>query len=145
MASGKGNVMSQKFLDLVYTAAAWANVADNAASGPLTVLYCELHTASPASSGSQNTSEAAYGSYARVSVARSGSGFHRSSQTMSNVAAITFPACTSGSETETHCSVGTASSSTGQLWHWGALTSSLAVSTGITPNAAIDAFAVTES
>lgn len=145
MASGKGNTQSQKLLDLVYQAAAWATIADNAASSPLTVLYCETHTASPASSGSQNTTESAYGSYARVSVARTSSGFHRTSQTESNVAAITFPMATSGTETETHGSVGTASSGAGVLLHWGALTTNLAVAVNITPSFAIDAFSVTEA
>lgn len=145
MASGKSNGLSQALLDLIYAATLFANVAINATSSPITNVYCETHTATLSASSSQNTSESAYGSYARVAVVRTSSGWHRTSQTESNVAAITFPACTSGSETETYGSVGRDSSSTGLVFHFGALTASLAVSTGITPSFAIDAFAVTES
>ena len=145
MASGKGNTWAQNIIDLVLIATAIANIADNAASSPLTNLYVETHTATLSGSSAQNTSESAYTSYARVAVARSSSGWHRSSQTGSNVAAITFPAATGGSETETYGSVGTASSSTGKVLYFGALAASLAVSSGITPAFAIDAFAVAES
>lgn len=145
MASGKGNTNSQEWLDLVFQASAWANVADNAATSPITNIYCETHTASPGSAGAQNTSESAYGSYARVAVVRTSSGWSRTNQTESNVAAITFPQASSGSETETHGSVGTASSAAGTLLYWGSLTANLAVSAGITPSFAIGAFAVTES
>ena len=145
MASGKSVTQAQELLDLVYQASAWANVADNAATSPLTNLYCQLSTGTLTASSTQTTTEAAYTSYARVAVVRTSSGWSRSSQTMSNVAAVTFPAATGGSETETHASVGTASSGAGTVLHWGALTASLAVSTGITPSCAIGAFAVTEA
>lgn len=145
MASGKGNTHSQKWEDLVFTAAAWANVADNAATSPLTNLYCVLSTGTLSATSTGTTTEAAYTSYARVAVARTGSGWHRTNQTMSNVAAISFPAATGGSETETYAQVNMASSGTGTLLYFGALTSSLAVSSGITPSFAIDEFAVTES
>lgn len=145
MAGGKGNTQSQELLDLVYQASAWANLADNAAASPITNIYCELSTGTLTATSTQATTEAAYTSYARVAVARSGSGWHRTNQTESNVAAITFPAATGGSETETYASTGTAASAAGTLLHWGPLTASLAVSAGITPSFAIDAFAVTES
>lgn len=50
-----------------------------------------------------------------------------------NAATITFPKATSGSETITHFSVGTASSGTGKLIITKALDSNLAVSTNIQP------------
>lgn len=96
-------------------------------------LYISLHTANPGDAGDQTTSEATYTSYARVAVARSGSGWTRTANSMANAATIAFPACTGGSNTITYFGVGTASSGTGRLLWYGALTSSLAVSSGITP------------
>ena len=103
----------------------------------LILLYVSLHTADPGEAGSQTTSEAAYTSYARVAVARSGSGFTVSGNSVSNAAAVTFPACTGSSATCTYFGVGTDSSGAGTLLTSGALTASLAVSTGITPSFAI--------
>jgi len=146
MASGKQNTNSQFLLAAQFQAVftAIANMMQNAGS-PITNLYVSLHTGTLSASSAQNTSEAAYGSYARVAVARTTGGWSLSSQTISNVAAITFPACTSGSETETYVGIGTASSGAGQLLYFGALTSSLAVSSGITPQFAIGALTVTEA
>jgi len=102
-------------------------------------LYVALHTADPGEAGSQTTSECAYGSYARVTVARSSSGFTVSGNSVSNTALVQFPQCTSGSETATYFSIGTASSGAGQIIVSGALSSSLAISSGIQPQFAIGA------
>jgi len=144
MASEKGNNCSINFLKLVYQAVAWANVADNAASSPLTSLYVSLHTADPTASGNQQSSEAAYTSYARVAVVRTSSGWSIAGETITNVNAITFPACTGGSETETYVGVGTAASGAGVLLWAGQLTSPLAVSNGITPSFAASQLSITE-
>lgn len=101
------------------------------------VLYVSLHTADPGETGSQNTSEATYTSYARVSVARSAGGWTVSGNNGSNAAAITFPAATGGSNTITYFGIGTDSSGAGNLLFKGALSASIAVSTGITPEFAI--------
>ena len=127
---------------LVYLAVAIANVADNAASSPWTNIYIGLHTGDP-SAGNQTTSETNYTSYARVAVARSASGWTDSSGVVTNDAAITFPAATGGSSTVTHVSTGGASSGTGTLVLAGALSASLAVSSGITPQMAISALSIT--
>lgn len=108
-------------------------------------LFISLHTGDPGEAGSQTTSECAFGSYARVSVARSGAGFTVASDTATNAAVISFPECTSGSETVTHVAVGTATSGAGQIIYKGALTASRAVSSGITLQFAIGALAVTEA
>lgn len=108
-------------------------------------LFVSLHTADPGEAGSQTTSECAFGSYARVSVARSGAGFTVSGDTASNAAVISFPECTSGSETVTHVAIGTLTSGAGQIIYKGALTASRAVSSGITLQFAIGALAVTEA
>lgn len=140
----KGNTFENDLVKLVFNATAIANLADNAASSPLTNLYVSLHTADPGEAGDQTTSEATYGSYARVAVARSGSGWTVSGNQASNAAIVQFPQCSSGSNTVTYVGVGTASSSTGKLLYSGALSSSLAVSTGIQPQFAIGALVVSE-
>lgn len=129
----KGNTFENDLLLLIFNATAIGNIADNAAASPLTNLYVSLHTGDPGEAGSQTTSEAAYTSYARVAVARSGSGWTVSGNTVSNAALIQFPQCTGGSETITHFAIGTAASSTGKLLYKGALSASLAVSSGIQP------------
>lgn len=128
------NTAESAIAALIFNATAWANIADNAASSPLTNLYVSLHTADPGEGGSQTTSEATYTSYARVAVVRTSSGWTVSSGTVTNTATVSFPACTGGSNTITHFAVGTASSGAGSLIVSGALTSSLAVSSGITPS-----------
>lgn len=145
--AGKGNNNSIGFLELLFQAVVstdYTNLMQNAGS-PLTVLYISLHTADPGPSGSQSTSEAAYTNYARVSVARTTGGWSISSETMSNVGAITFPTSGSGPEVETFVGIGTASSGAGILLYSGALTSSLTVNNGITPSFAIGQLTVTES
>lgn len=129
----KGNTFENDILKLIFNATAIANIADNAASSPLTNLYVSLHTADPGETGDQTTSETAYTSYARVAVARSGSGWTVTANSVSPVANIDFPACTGGTSTITHFGVGTASSSTGKLLYKGTVTPNISVSTGVTP------------
>jgi hypothetical protein len=129
----KGNTFENDLMLLVFNATAIANLADNAGTSPLTNLYVSLHTADPGEAGSQSTSEATYGSYARVAVARSGSGWTVTNNQAVNAALVQFPQCTSGTNTITHVGVGTAASSTGKLLYKGVLSSSLAVSSGIQP------------
>lgn len=97
------------------------------------VFYVGLHTADPGEAGSQTTSEIAYTGYARVSVARTSGGWTVSGNAVSNTAAVNFPACTAGSGTATHFSIGTNASGAGNLVLSGSLTGSLAISAGITP------------
>ena len=96
-------------------------------------LYIGLHTADPGEAGSQATSEATYTGYARVAVARTTGGWSEASGTVSNVALVTFPAATGGTNSITHFSIGSSASGAGQLRFSGALTAPLAVSNGITP------------
>jgi hypothetical protein len=140
----KGNTFENDLVKLIFNATAIANIADNAASSPLTNLYVSLHTGDVGETGDQTTNEATYTSYARVAVARSGSGWTVSNNEATNAAAITFPACTGGSNTITHFAVGTASSGAGKVLYKGALSASLAVSSGITPEFAAGALDVTE-
>lgn len=143
----KGNTFENDIMKLIFQATAIANIADNAASSPLTNLYVSLHTADPGETGSQTTSEIAYTNYARVAVLRSASGWTVTDNTATNAAVVTFPACTGSSGTATYAAVGTAASSTGKLLYSGAITTpsgGLAISTGITPSFAIGAISVSE-
>lgn len=129
----KGNTFENDLVKLIFNGTAIANIADNAASSPLTNLYLALHTADPGEGGSQTTSECAYTSYARVAVARNSGGFTVSNNTATLTADVDFPAATGGSETATYFSVGTASSSTGKILYSGAISPTIAISTGVTP------------
>lgn len=107
-------------------------------------LYVSLHTADPGEAGDQTTSEATFTSYARVAVARTSSGWTVATNQASNAAAVTFPQCTGGTNTITHFGIGTSVSGAGKLLYSGALSSSLAVSNGITPEFAIGQLTITE-
>ncbi len=122
------------WLKLFLNATTIANIAVNATSGPLTNIYVSLHTSSPGLSGNQQTNEAAYGSYARVAVARTSGGWTITNNVANPVAAITFPAAASGSETETFMGIGSLVSGTGVLYWYGAISPTIAVSTGVTPS-----------
>lgn len=140
----KSNAAESNFLKLILNATPWANIADNAASSPLTSLFVALHTADPGEGGTQATSEATYTGYARVSVARTTGGWTEASGTVTNAAIVAFPACTGGSSTCTFFSVGIATSgATAILWS-GSLSASLAVSNGITPSFAIGQLSIAE-
>lgn len=145
MASGKSSTTAANFQKILYQAVAWANVADNAASSPLTNLYCALHTGTLNASSVGNTSEAAYTSYARVAVARSTGGWDITNAVINPHATVSFPAATGGSETETYASVSVGSSGTSVILHWGALTTSLPVVSGVTPSFSTSNLTITES
>lgn len=133
----KSNALENDLLEKIFkaTAISWDAITD---------LRISLHTADPGEGGDQTTNECAYGGYGRVLVARSGSGFTVSGANVVNAAEITFPQCTSGSETITHVGVGTATSGTGRLLYSFPLTANLAVSSGITPRFVAGALSITE-
>lgn len=129
--AAKGTVFDHDFLLLIFNATAIANIADNAASSPLTNLYFSLHSSTPAG-GDQTTNEIAYTSYARVAVARTSGGFTVTGASVSPVADVSFPACTGSTATATFFAVGTASTSTGKLLYFGSLSPTISISTGTT-------------
>lgn len=118
-------------LELLFKTTTWANIADNASSSPATTLTVALHTADPGDGGDMTTNECSYTSYARVTVARSGSGWSVSANSASPVADITFPTATGGSETATHASIGTGVSN--NIIASGAISPNIVISTGVTP------------
>ncbi len=129
----KGDTFENDLIKLIFQATAIANIADNAASSPLTDLYLSLHTADPGEAGSQTTNEATYTSYARVAVERTSSGFTISTNQVTLAANTDFPAATGGTDTITHFGIGTASSGAGKLLYKGSLSPSISVSSGVTP------------
>lgn len=139
MATGDalGNTFENDLLKLIFQATAIANIADNAASAPLTNLYVSLHTADPGEAGSQTTSEISYTGYARVAVARTAGGWAVTANSVSPVAAITFGAMTAGAGgTVTHFGVGTDSSGAGKLLFGSGctVTPNISVTSGVTPS-----------
>lgn len=129
----KGNTFENDWLKLIFNATAIANIADNAGASPLTNLFVSLHTADPGEAGDQTTNETTYTSYARVSVARSGSGWTVTANSVSPTANIDFPTATGGTATITHFAVGTASSGAGKILYKGTVSPNISVSTGVTP------------
>ena len=124
-------------LNLLLNATPWANMADNAASSPLTNIYLALHTADPGVGGTQSTSEATYTGYARIPVVRTSSGWTVAGSAATNAAALLFGACTAGSNTITHASIGFLSAGAGALISSAALGGSISVAAGVTPAVAI--------
>ena len=141
---GKGATFENAYLKLLFNATAIANIADNAASSPLTNLYVALHTADPTAAGNQSSNEATYTGYARVAVARTTGGWTVTANSVSPAGTIGFPACTGGTNTITYWSVGTASSGAGEILYSGTVTPNISVATGVTPQLTT-ATAVTES
>lgn len=134
------NAFETALLTLYFNNTNHANIGDAAGlqnSATAGSFYISLHTGDPGEAGSQTTSEATYTSYARVAVARSAGGWTVSGNNVSNAAAINFPAATGGTNTITHFGIGSDLSGAGNLFFKGALTASLAVSSGITPSFAI--------
>ena len=140
------NAAETAYLLLLFNNTDWANIGDASGlqnSATAGSYYVSLHTGDPGEAGDQTTSEATFGSYARQAVARSGAGWAVSGNTVDNVAAITFPQASSGSETITHVGVGTDSSGAGNLIWSVALTASRAVSSGVTVEFAIGELNIT--
>ena len=129
----KTNSLENSILDLIFNATAIANIADNTATSPLTNLYVSLHTADPGEAGVQTTSECAYTSYARVAVARTSGGWTVTANSVSPVANIDFPEATGGTETATYFGIGSLTSGAGVLYYSGALSPTIAISTGVIP------------
>ncbi|MBW7965322.1 hypothetical protein [Bradyrhizobium sp. BR 10261] len=131
---GKSNTFINDFLKLVFNGTAIANIADNAASSPLTNLYVALHTADPGAAGNQATNEISYTGYARVAVTRNSGGWTVTGQTVSPTLDVDFPISSGGTGgTATYASIGTAASGAGKILWSGALSPTIVVSSGVPP------------
>ena len=132
-------------LALIYNATAWANIADNAASSPVTNIYVALATASYTAASTMSSNEATYTNYVRQTVARSTSGWSApSGKATVNAAQITFPQCGASGNTITSAATGKATGAS-DVFHFGDLNASIAVSNLIQPVFAIGALTISES
>ena len=135
-----------KLLLLVFNAVGWANIADNAATSPLTNLYVSLHYADPGVGNSQLTNEAsAYTNYARIPIVRTAGGWTVSTNTAVNAALAQFAQCGVTGATATHVAIGTDASGAGNVLYAGQLNSPLAIALNIQPQFAATGLVVTES
>lgn len=143
----KSNTFENDLLLLVFNNTDIALIGDAAGlqnSATAGSLYVSLHTADPGEAGDQTTNETAYTNYARVAVARSGAGWTVTGNAVANAALVQFAQCGVTGATLTHFGVGAESSGAGKLLYSGALTSSLAVSSGIQPQFAAGDLDITE-
>lgn len=145
MSGRLSNQAQNDLMLLLFNNTAWSTVGGSGGipgSSPAGSFYCALHTADPTAAGNQSSSEAAYTGYARQAVARSSGGWTVSGSSptsATNTAAITFPLCTGGAETETWFSIGVSPSGATEALFQGPLSPSLNVSNGIIPSFAIAA------
>lgn len=132
----KTNAWENAILELLFKNTNAANIGDGTGlrgSSTAGSLYISLHTSDPGEAGDQTTNETTYTSYTRVAVARSGSGWTVTNNSVSPAANIDFPECTGGTATITYFGIGTAASSTGVLLYRGAVSPNISVSSGVTP------------
>jgi len=141
----KSTITCNNLLKLIFNAIAWANVADNAATAPLTNLYVSLHTADPGVGNSQLTNEVAYTNYLRIAVVRTNVGWTVATNTAINAALAQFAQSGVTGATATHVAIGTAASGAGNVLYAGALSATLTIANLIQPQFAPGALVVTET
>lgn len=130
----KSNAFENDLLKLIFNGVAIANLADNAASAPLTHLYLSLHTGDPGEAGDQTTNEISYTGYSRKSIIRDGTGWVVTGNSVSPAANVEFGEMTGGAGgVATHAAIGVLASGAGKILYRGALTPNINVALGITP------------
>jgi hypothetical protein len=105
-------------------------------SGAAGNLWMTLHTGDPGEAGNQSTNECTYTGYGRVSMARNGSTWAVTGNSVSPAAIINFPPETTNgtvSETASWFGVGSTSAGTGKLMFKGAISPTISISAGVTP------------
>jgi hypothetical protein len=144
----KSNTFENELLLLIFNNSDIANIGDASGlqnSATAGSLYVALHTADPGEAGTASTSEAAYTGYARVAVARSGSGWTVTSNNVTNAADIVFGTASGGTpETLTHWSICKESAGSSVILYKGSLSSSLVVNNNIAPRIIAGALNVNE-
>lgn len=130
----KSDAYENDLLKLIFNATPIANIADNAATAPLTNLFVSLHTADPGEAGDQTTNETAYTGYARQAVARTTGGFTVTANSVSPVANVDFPEVTAAPGAAiTHFGIGTLVSGAGKLLYSGTVTPNITMAIGVIP------------
>jgi hypothetical protein len=147
----KSNSFETQLLQHLFNNTSIANVGDAtglpAAAAPGN-LYVRLYTSAVVVDDATIGTECAYTGYVArgVAVPRTAGGWTVAGNNASNTAAVTFGACSAGSETVRYFAIWKDNTTTAdaQRLYWGQLTSDLAVSAGITPEFAIGALDVNE-
>ena len=171
MAHNKTNTFEAEVLKLIFNNTNIAGIGDATGlrgSTTASSLYIRLFTSSPTEEATFTAKEATYTSYAAVAVTRNGTNWPVTESNeadggvsgnaeattdspargayVENANAITFPQCTSGSETITHVAICKTQTGTtdGDMLYAGALNTPLTVSVGVTPQFAAQALKVYE-
>ena len=139
----KSNGFETSLLNHIFNNAAISNIGDAAGlpAGTQGSLYVALYTSDP--TDADTGTEATYGGYARVAVARTAGGWTVSGDTVSNTALIQFPEGTSGPQTITHWGIRTAAAAGDLLYH-GSVGTSRTADNGVTLEFAAGTLTVTE-
>ena len=141
----KSTVTRNNILALYYNASAIANIADNAAAAPITLIYIALATASYVVGNNMSSNETTYTNYVRQSTARTTGGWTAPvGGLISNVAAIEFPQCGVTGATITSAATGKNTGAV-DIFHFGDLNAPIAVSNQIQPRFPIGAVTITEA
>lgn len=145
--TGKNGAFQDAMLALYFENTDHANVGDAAGlqnSVGAGSIFHSLHTADP-DGGTQATSEHAWTPYARQAVGRAGANWNISVGVADNVAAITWPEKTSGTdETVTHVGLGFASTGATALYYSGAASPNIVVANGVIPEIAASQLTIDE-
>ena len=143
MAGYMGSTFANDYLQLIFNAVTITGLARDDAA-PIANLYISLHTADPTAGGNQASSEATYGGYARIAVARTAGGWTVTTNSVANFAQLTVPSWASGAtNTLTYFAIGTVvAPGAGKILYGGPLTNPVVMSAG-NPTATIAAGGVT--
>lgn len=127
-----GTAFANDLAKLLFNGTAIANIANNAASSPLTNYQIALHTASPGS-GDQTANESTDPAYARKAVARNSGGLTVTDNVINLTSTLTFNEESGADVTYTHVSVGIAASGASMVLVYGELSTPIHDSTGKIP------------
>jgi hypothetical protein len=132
--AGKHSVFEEQLLYLILQGVSIPNIADNAATSPLTDLYISLHTSDPTDAANQSTNEVTNPGYARIPISRTSSIW----LVVGGIAQydwptiLEFPVITGGaSTTATHFGLGTSPTGAGKLLYFGPLTTPVPIEAGV--------------
>jgi len=143
----KVNAFETALLELIFENADLAGIGDATGLVKSTVagnFYIALFTDDPGETGSI-ANEADYTGYARKAISRAEGSWTTADGATENTAAITFDACTGGSNIITHFGICKGDvEGIADLIYYGELYSSLVVSNGITPEFAAGALDISE-
>ena len=136
---GKGGAFANSMLKLNLQGVGIASIADNTATSPATVLCVALHTADPGAGGTQSSATKRPIPATRASRCRAPSaGWVVTGSTANPASALTFPAASSGTETETWFSIaiptgGTTCTGALVIMYRGSITPPLTITGGVSP------------